>query len=444
MDEQYENGFVYRASENIDNPAPKAEPIKEKKPKKEKKQRGFFAKLLTAVVLGIFFGVCAAGSFFLMNKYVFKEEIVTPTETNDELSKMKEDLNALESVVMTQKNIAQNVNTAVVTDVTNVVDKVLPSMVAVTNNGEQTVSDWFGRRYTQESQSCGSGIIIGESDTEYFIATNHHVIDNNKSLSVMLSDNTTADAYVKGYDASIDIAVIAISKKDLSKETIYSIEVAELGDSESLKIGEPAIAIGNALGYGQSVTTGVVSALDREMTIDGMTYSHLIQTSAAINPGNSGGALLNIAGEVVGINSSKVGSSTVDCMGFAIPISEVKDILKEFSDREVRNKVSEDEKGYLGIGGNDSFDITSLGYPEGVYVGKVYKNSPAEAAGIYMGDVITKVDGQSVKTISELSGFLDYYKVGETVKLSVTRNVNGELNDLVIEVTLGDKNAINE
>ncbi|MBR5337029.1 MAG: trypsin-like peptidase domain-containing protein [Lachnospiraceae bacterium] len=412
------------------------------KPVKEKKKSHFVPKLFAALALGLTFGAGAAGSFYGINKYVLKEEPRT-IETNAEVEELQKSVAELQSAIASSSGNGTTtiVNAAGGGDVTAVVDKVMPSMVAITNKGEYTTSDWFGRRYTQESESYGSGIIIGESDTEYFIATNNHVIENNKSLSVLFVDETTADAYVKGYDESIDISVIAVAKDSLTAETKAAIKVATLGDSDSLKIGETAIAIGNALGYGQSVTTGVVSALDREITIDGNVYSNLIQTSAAINPGNSGGALLNSAGEVVGINSSKAGDSQIDNMGFAIPISKVKDILQEFSDRETRMKVAEDEKGYLGISFYDG-DATVLGYPAGVYVKAVNPGSPADKSGIYMGDVITKVEGQSVKDGSALKELLSYYKAGETVTLSVTRNVNGELTEMTIDVTLGGIEAI--
>jgi len=439
--------YGYTWQEQVRPTEPARDTVSAAKPAKAKKAKNkshFFPKLCAAMAFGLAFGACAAGSFYAINTYVIKEE-PKAIETNTDVEELQKSVAELQSALASSSDKNSTViNTAAVSDVTSVVDKVMPSMVAITNKGEYSVSDWFGRRYTQDTESYGSGIIIGESDTEYFIATNNHVIADNKSLSVLFVDETTADAYVKGYDSGMDISVIAVAKDSLTAETKSAIKVATLGDSDNLKIGEAAIAIGNALGYGQSVTTGVVSALGRDITIDGTTYSNLIQTSAAINPGNSGGALLNINGEVVGINSSKAGDSQIDNMGFAIPISSVKDILKEFSDRETRNKVDAESKGYLGIGGNDSYDVTMLGYPSGVYVSKVYEGSPAEAAGIYMGDVITKVEGQSVKTISELSGFLDYYKVGETVTLTVTRNVNGELKELTLDVVLGDKNAIVE
>ncbi|MCR5721419.1 MAG: trypsin-like peptidase domain-containing protein [Lachnospiraceae bacterium] len=428
--------YGYTWQEPVRVPVKPAEP----KPVKARKKPGFVKKLFAAMAFGLAFGACAAGSFYAINKYVIKDEPKT-IETNAEVEELQKSVAELQSAIASSGNGTTIVTTAAGGDVTAVVDKVMPSMVAITNKGEYSASDWFGRRYTREVESYGSGIIIGESDTEYFIATNNHVIEDNISLSVLFVDNTTADAYVKGYDSSIDISLIAVAKEGLSAETKATIRVASIGDSDSLKIGETAIAIGNALGYGQSVTTGVVSALGREITIDGNVYSNLIQTSAAINPGNSGGALLNSKGEVVGINSSKAGDSQIDNMGFAIPIGEVKDILKEFSDRETRAKVSEDEKGYLGITFYDG-DATALGYPAGVYVTAVNPGSPAENAGIYMGDVITKIEGQSVKDGPALKEMLNYYKSGETVALTITRNVNGEFTETTIDVVLGGIEAI--
>lgn len=452
MDEQdysiesfsYENKAKENKQEYPPVYTPYMEPQKRSRQKKERKKGGFVPKLLMAVVLGLVFGACAAGAFYGVNSFFVKdtqETVLAGDPRIDDLQKRILDLEA----ALRKGSGAPVIGLSTSGDVTDVVDRVMPSMVSITNLGEVTMNDWFfGRSYTQETESFGSGIIIGENDNEFFIATNNHVIADNKSLKVLFIDQTEAEAYVKGYDSAMDISVIAVSKEKLSNETMLAIRVAELGDSDSLRIGETAIAIGNALGYGQSVTTGVVSALEREITIDNVKYSNLIQTSAAINPGNSGGALLNSRGQVVGINSSKAGSSEIDNMGFAIPISEVKDILKEFSDRENRDKVDAANKGYLGIGSNDNYDITILGYPAGVYVSRVYEGSPAEKAGIFMGDVITKADGQSVKSITELSSFLDYYKAGETVTLTITRNVSGTLTELTVDVVLGTKESIED
>jgi len=434
---------VYRADYSYmdSKPAKKAKKEKKQREKKvrEKKKGGFFGKLLACILCGVIFGACAAGSFYAVNTYIIGEDTAA-TDTLTDVDGLKQDVANLQKAILTTSTTdTANTTTTVVTDVTNVVEKVMPSMVAVTNTYTYTQSDWFGRTYSSEQESCGSGIIVGESDTEYFIATNHHVIEDAKSLTVTFVDETVANAYVKGYDASMDIAVIGVSKESLENSTKNSIAVAEIGDSENLKIGEPAIAIGNALGYGQSVTTGVVSALHREMNIDSVTYSDLIQTSAAINPGNSGGALLDINGKLIGINSSKIGGSTVEGMGFAIPIDAVRDIIQEFSDRETRLKVADSEKGYLGVTINSQIDPTQYGYPAGAVVNEVSAGSGAEAAGIYKYDVITKLNGQTVASFTELSECLSYYKVGETVTVTVARVEAGEVKYLELEVTLSQR-----
>lgn len=407
-----------------------------KSKKKEKKSGGVFKKLIVAILVGVLFGGSAAGAFYCVNEYILpKKNIEAPDTKVDELTKQVDDLAKL---IEKAPDGSVSIASVVSTDVTAVAERVMPSMVSVTNQGVAVSSDWFGRQYTYDTQSAGSGIIIGENDTEYLIATNHHVIADSKTLTVLFVDEKTCDAYVKGYDATLDIAVIGVLKDNLEDSTKAAISVAELGNSDALKIGEPAIAIGNALGYGQSVTTGVVSAINREMTIDDMTYSSLIQTNAAINPGNSGGALLNVYGQVIGINSSKIASSTVEGMGFAIPISEVKDILKEFGDRETRVKLEDDARGYLGITGTQQ-DVTAFGYPEGAYVIAVTENGPAAQAGIYEGDVIVKVDGQSVLSLASLQELLSFYAPGEKVDVVVKRRENGQFVDKTLTVTLGKR-----
>lgn len=420
-----------------------AKPAKVKKERKPSKVGKFFGRLVAALLIGVVFGGAAAGSWFLVNKYIIKDD-ASKIQTEAEIKKLNDSVASLEKEVLSD-NAAMNVatSTMVVTDVTGVVDVVMPSMVAVTNRGEEKYQDWFGRVYSQDTESRGSGIIVGESDSEYFIATNHHVINGAKELEVSFVDESTAIAYVKGYEPSMDIAVISVKKSDLQSSTLNTIRVAQLGDSTTLRMGEPAIAIGNALGYGQSVTTGVVSAFGREIEIDGTTYTDLIQTSAAINPGNSGGALLNIEGQVIGINSSKVSSNAVEGVGFAIPIDAVKDIISEFSLREVRSKVDEAKRGFLGIQGTTQ-DITALGYPDGAYIVSVYAGSPAEAAGLHMGDIIVKCDGQTVKNLATLQDFLTYYAAGDEVTLTVKRNVDGAFVDMEVTVKLGDRSAITE
>lgn len=444
-----EDAYISESKESNANPylspvmdMPKKKVKKAKKEKKEKK-RSFGARLLTAMVLGIVFGGFAAGGFYGISELVTDKESVSEIDIRDvdvltqKLAELQKEVNNA-SLVSTEYSKSP----AVVTDVTAVVEKVMPSMVSVTNLYEEVVSSFFGGRYTQENEASGSGIIVGENDTDYFIATNYHVIESTKKLTVRFADDSTAEAYVKGYEADIDIAVIAVKKENLSVSTKLAISVAEMGDSNSLRMGEPAIAIGNALGYGQSVTTGVISALNRDIDLE-QTASGLIQTSAAINPGNSGGALLNIKGQVIGINSAKIGATTVEGIGFAIPISEVKDIIGELSSRVTREKVPTDEKGYLGITCQD-YDLTSIGYPAGVYVASVRDDSPAKIAGMYDGDIITKIEGQSVSNYSELQDVLGYYRKGETVKLTVARRERGKFEYVELEVTLGDASLIAE
>lgn len=424
----------YRANYSYMDEKPKR--VKKEKKPRERKSRPYIAKLFGAVGIGAVFGLCAAVSFYFAGKNLGFNFNKPGTEQSQEVATLQKQVDDLQKTIKTTSNgTATNV---VVSDVTDVAKKVMPSMVSITNNMVVTTQDyWFGRSYTQEVPAYGSGIIIGESDSEYFVATNHHVIADNKSLEVLFADGTSAAAFVKGFDESLDIAVIAVKKDGLSADTMANIAVAEMGDSDALQIGEPAIAIGNALGYGQSVTTGVVSALNRTITIDDVTYENLILTSAAINPGNSGGALLDVNGQVIGINCSKNGGQAVEGMGYAIPITKVKDILKEFSDRETRTQYAADKKGYLGITGSTQ-DLTAIGYPAGAVVADVKDGSPADIAGIKKLDVITKVDGQSVKDLASLQELLSYYAPGEKVEIVLQRIVEGEFEEITVSVTLGD------
>ena len=447
MDEQFnnynfestnsDNNNQYRANYSYMDEKPKR--FRKEKEPREKKSRPYIAKIFGAVGIGAVFGVCAAVSFYFAGKNLGFNFSTPATVQSQEVATLQKQIDDLQKTIKTTSN--GNTTSVVVSDVTDVAKKVMPSMVSITNNMVYTTQDWFGRSYTQEVPAYGSGIIIGESESEYFIATNHHVIADNKSLEVSFADETTAPAFVKGFDESLDIAVIAVKKDGLSADTMANIAVAEIGDSDALSIGEPAIAIGNALGYGQSVTTGVVSALNRSVTIEDTTYEDLIQTSAAINPGNSGGALLNVNGQVIGINSSKVGGEQVEGMGYAIPITKVRDILQEFSDRETRTQYTTDQKGYLGITGSAQ-DLTALGYPAGALVQDVAEGSPAEQAGIFKYDIITKVDGQSVKDLASLQELLTYYAPGETVEVVVQRVINGEMQEVTLQVTLASKSSI--
>lgn len=335
---------------------------------------------------------------------------------------------------------------AVVTDVTQVVENVMPSVVSVYNNFTQTTQDFFGQTYAEEGTSTGSGIIISEDkdNDELLIATNNHVVEDADSLEVQFIDESTAEAKIKGTDAGNDLAVIAVSLKDIDSDTLNQIQVATLGDSDELKIGEPVVAIGNALGYGQSVTTGVVSALDRELQVENISGT-FIQTDAAINPGNSGGPLVDLNGNVIGINSSKIGGEKVDSMGFAIPISRAVPIIKDLMNQKTKETVAEEDRGYLGISGVSVTSQVASAYdmPEGVYVAQIIDGGGAADSDLQKGDIITAIEGSSVTDMEALQKQLTYYAAGDKIKLTVERqNGSGTYEEQTVEVTLGDKSAI--
>ncbi len=341
-----------------------------------------------------------------------------------------------------------NQATAVVTDVTEVAENVMPSVVSVFNNYTAKTRDWWGQTYYQDAQSTGSGIIIAENDdgSELLIATNNHVVEGEDSLQVQFIDNETVDAQIKGTDPENDLAVIVVNTADLKDETKAAIKVATLGVSDELKIGEPAIAIGNALGYGQSVTTGVISALNREiMTEDGSTSGTLIQTDAAINFGNSGGALCNIAGEVIGINSNKIGGNAVEGMGYAIPIDRAVPIIEDLMNRETRERYSAEEQGYLGINGVSVTEQVAAAYhmPEGAYIAEIVDGSAAAKSDLVKGDIITKVDDTEVGSMEDLKEQLSYYAAGDKITLTIQRmNEKGDYEEETIEITLGSKDTL--
>ena len=321
--------------------------------------------------------------------------------------------------------------------VSDIATKCLPSVVAITNKGTTEIRSMWGN-FTQDSESSGSGVIIGETDSELLILTNYHVVEGSQQLSVVFSwedstnknDASSADiitAQVKDYDEDSDIAVISIPMSELSSDTRSKITVATVGESTSLKLGQQVVAIGNALGYGQSVTTGIISALNREISIQndsGATITNkYIQTDAAINPGNSGGAMFNMKGELVGINSAKISSSSVESMGYAIPISDVMDKVETMMNQTTKQVVSEDKRGYLGVSIIDvTSDISSsYGMPEGVYISAVSSGSGAATAGLTKGDIITGINGKKVTTTAELKSYLSYYAVGDTVTVTIER-----------------------
>lgn len=337
--------------------------------------------------------------------------------------------------------------TAVVTDVTDVVEKVMPACVSITNNFTEQVQDFWGQIYSQDEEASGSGIIIGENDSELLIVTNNHVVDSADTIHVQFIDGENVEAQIKGTDPAVDLAIIAVNMDDIPFSTREEIRIAQMGDSDALKIGEPAIAIGNALGYGQSVTTGVISALNRTLEVSETGSSNaLIQTDAAINPGNSGGALLNINGEVIGINSSKIGGNVVEGMGYAIPISTARPIIEELMQRETKSRVSAEERGYLGISCiNVTSDLSeTFGMPEGIFVAQVYEGTGADRAGLVRGDIITAFAGTTVRNQDELTRQMEYYKAGETVEITIMQGSPTGYQPKNVEITLSSYDELNE
>lgn len=362
-------------------------------------------------------------------------------------SSLTEDTTTGDGQVAAASEIAQQQSaSAVVTDVTQVVEAVMPACVSITNNFTQTVQDFWGQTYSQDETASGSGIIIGENEQELLIVTNNHVVDSTEQLYVQFIDGETVEAQVKGTDASADLAVVAVKLDTIANSTKQEICIARMGDSDSLKIGEPAIAIGNALGYGQSVTTGVISALNRKIeSSNSEEGTSLIQTDAAINPGNSGGALLNMRGEVIGINSNKIGGSSIEGMGYAIPISTARPIIEDLMERQTRTKYSEEERGYLGISCiNVTSDLSeNFSMPQGIFVAQVYSGTGAEAAGLVRGNIVVAFDGVIVQNQEELTKQMQYYKAGESVEITIMVNSANGYQQKNVTVTLSSYDQIN-
>lgn len=413
--------------------------------KASKRGSGIARKVVLSVSLGLCFGLFAGIGFYAVS---LGTERFFPAESgNTVITELPDDIVKSPALKQPGEKEAGTANyvTYVVDDVSGMVEEVMPSMVSIVNNYESTVMSFWGQSYNEPGVSSGSGFIVGETDEELLIATNNHVVEDAKSLEITFVDNSKAEAVIKGTDTDMDIAVVAVPISSLSTETLNSISVARLGDSDSLKMGMPVVAIGNALGYGQSVTNGIISALDREMTSEDGSTGIYIQTNAAINHGNSGGALLNMKGEVIGINVARIDDSlaiSVEAMGYAIPISAATPIIEELMKRETRPyKVAEDEMGYMGIIMQTVTDEISdmLGIPKGVWVTEVTEGSAAEAAGIMVGDIIVKFDGQRISSNSDLLDTIQYYKAGETVTVTVKRARDGKYTEHDLEVTLGSR-----
>lgn len=382
--------------------------------------------VLIAVVLG---GGLGAVNIGIQYKKTVKEEskdnVPENSDTDKEENSAEEDLEPVHA------------KPATIRDVSTVVENAMPFIVSIRSEVVETSYDIFGRSSERVAVGAGSGIIIGQNNKELLLVTNEHVISNARKISVVLDDETEYEAELKGSDVNSDLAVLSIELSKLSQETKAHIRIAALGDSEKLRAGEMTIAIGNALGYGQSTTVGYIGATERTVTINNVERK-LIQTDAAINPGNSGGALLNVRGQVIGINSIKYAAEEVEGIGYAIPISEAVPIINDLMNRE---ELSEKEAGFLGIQGQTVTSSYSLrfGIPVGVYINAVETGSPAESAGLKTGDIIVKVNGRSVSTMEELQTILDYTRAGTTVTVTVSRVSGREYTEVDCSVILGTR-----
>lgn len=419
--------------------------------KKEKNKKGVFGRFIKRfsiiTVSAILFGGVAAVMFNYVDDYMDNRND-DKTENVSEYDNYAEgnDYVADPSTEKTQDDTIDTVpvidNTSYQgLDVSDIAEAAMPSIVAINVKAiEEYDYGMFGGTYEYETEGSGSGIIIGENETELLIVTNNHVVADAQTVSVTFIDESVYEAKVKGTDSDSDLAIIVVSLKDLDSSTISSIKIAKLGHSDTLKVGEQVVAIGNALGYGQSVTTGIVSAVNR---LNSTNVTPLIQTDAAINPGNSGGALLNMNGEVIGINSSKYMSTQVEGMGYAIPISEVESILDELMNRQTREKVDEDKIGYLGVGcATIDEDISEMyGMPEGALISEVKAKSPAEKYGLKKNNIIVGFDGVKVTGAEQLVDLLEYYEAGEKVKVTVAYLSDDEYIEKEIEVVLGRRAA---
>lgn len=428
----YNNG---NAAPNAGQEKPNRKQRRERK-KREKRERnhsGFGATMGKAVAVALVFGLVGGGVFTGVSYAGTKALGISNTSTV--ASSESSSSTASSNVKQTSTGNASDL-----TDVASIADEVMPSIVAITNKAVVTYQSFWGQSMSQESESCGSGIIIGQDSQYLYIATNNHVVASSEALTVQFSNDTVVDAEIRGTDAADDLAVVQVKLSDIDDETLSTIKTATIGTSDSYQVGSAAIAIGNALGYGQSVTTGVISAIDRsvsttdETTGQTITNNNLIQTDAAINPGNSGGALLNANGEVIGINSVKYASTEVEGIGYAIPMEYAMPIIKELIDT---GSYVDTQSAYLGIKGGDvTSEMIAYNYPEGVYVASVVDGSGAAKAGIQQGDVITAIDGNTVTSMNELQSELDSYSAGNTVTITVSRQQGQGFQESDVSVTL--------
>lgn len=414
-----------------------AEPKQKEKKRREKKEGGFGIKLAKCAALALVFGLVSGVVFegvHFASRGIFDEDEQVGSVTGSVLMQADSD-DRLEATAISSTYVASGVS--------DIVDAVMPSIVAITNVSVREYSTFWGReRY--EVPSCGSGIIVSQDEKYLYIMTNNHVVSGANSLTVSFADDSTVSAEIRGMDPNTDLAVVMVELDSISDDTMENIRIATLGDSDSLRVGEMSIAIGNALGYGQSVTVGYISALEREVSVSdsdsGTSYTaELVQTDAAINPGNSGGALLNAAGEVIGINSVKYSDTDVEGIGYAIPVNTAMPIIEDLI---TKGEVDRSNSAYLGIAGVDvTSDVAeTYGMPTGVFIAQVTEGSAAELAGIRRGDIITMFDGKKVTSMEELSMRLQNYKAGETVEIGIQRASEGTYFEQTLTVTLGSKN----
>ena len=407
---------------------------------KKKKEHKKMPKAVAVTGLALMFGVVSSATFLTTN-YVGTKVLKLGTT-------QKSPSTTSTSAVTSNASLTKT-SSVVTSDVSSVVENVMPSIVSITNMSVQEVQNYFGGTSKQESESAGTGIIISQNDSELLVVTNNHVVAGSDTLTVTFADGNSVEANIKGTDSEYDVAVVAVPLDSISEDTKKAISVATLGDSTELKVGEPAIAIGNALGYGQSVTTGVISALNRSVSETDQTTGEttessvkLIQTDAAINPGNSGGALVNASGEVIGINSSKLVGDSVEGVGYAIPISDVSDLIENLMNQETKTKVAEADQGAIGIKGMSVSTEYSqqLNMPEGVYASEVTKGGGAEKAGMTRGCIITGINGTTVSSMDDLQEQLQYYAKGDEVELTIqVPQSNGEYQEQSVTVILGAK-----
>jgi serine protease Do len=462
---QYSNQSAYSAmygmnNENVNNNDGNDRKEKKTKAKKEKKPHGFFFRAVRGVACAVVIGAVAGGSCY---GAIYAGYVNFPAKSNNELtdeqlSRIAKEINKNYLASLSDGTSASGSTLASVSsdavqtgmnviDVSGIVKNVISSVVAI--SGTQTVTNssynfgfWGGfNNQSYEAGVSGSGIIIGANDTELLIVTNAHVVEDVNNLKVTFGDNTEVDAVVKGMKTDSDLAVVAVKLDDISADTMSAISIAKLGSSSDVEVGEAAIAIGNAAGYGISVTTGIVSAVGKSLTVDNVVYDNLIQTDAAINPGNSGGALFNANGEVIGINSVKMSDTKVEGMGYAIAIESVKDIIDDLSTQTTRVALDNDERGYIGVSGSSVTSEISqtYGWPVGVLIRSVTEDSAAERAGLQVNDVITSFDGKDVDSWETLVNLMKYYQVGEQVEVVYSRLENGSFTEYTTTLTLTEK-----